>query len=136
MTNMNESFHIWMSHVTYEWCITYEWVMSHMNIWHDALIPDMTHSYVSRMSASCHICHVIYEWFMSPGIESCHVRLSHVAYAWVVSHTRESCRTCEWVMYSERKNSHVTWLIPTSYDLFIREKTHSCVLYVTQSSIL
>jgi len=42
MSHMNESCHIWMSHVTYEW------VISHMN-------------------ESCHIwrSHVTYEWVMS-----------------------------------------------------------------------
>ena len=64
---MNESCHIWMSHVTYEW------VMSHMN-------------------ESCHIwtSHVPFEWVMSQMNESCHIWTSHVTYEWVMSHMNES----------------------------------------------
>ena len=56
MSHMNESCHIWMSHVTYEW------VMSHMN-------------------GSCHIwmSHVIHEWVMSHN-QPCHIWMSRVTY--------------------------------------------------------
>jgi len=106
MSHMNESCHIWMSHVTSnesrykrvyprslkeschiwrsQWVIwmrhvTYEWVMSHM-------------------TGSCHICmsHVTYEWVMSPVNESCHIWMSHVTYEWVTSHMNESCHL-KWV---------------------------------------
>ena len=65
---MNGSCHIWMSHVTYEW------VMSYMN-------------------ESCHICmsHTTYEWVMSIMNESCHIWMSHTTYEWVMSHMNESC---------------------------------------------
>jgi len=68
MSHMNESCHIWMSHVTYEW------VMSHMN-------------------ESCHIwmIHVTYEWVMSHMTEWCHIWMSHVTYAWVMSRMNEWC---------------------------------------------
>ena len=58
---MNESCHIWMSHVTYEW------VMSHMN-------------------ESCHIwmSHVTYEWVMSHMNESLHMNES-------CQYTNENC---------------------------------------------
>ena len=44
MSHMNESCHIWMSHVKYESvmshmnesCLTYKWVMSHMNVWNES----------------------------------------------------------------------------------------------------
>jgi len=49
----------WMSHVTYEWGISY-------------------------MHESCHIwmSHVTYEWVMSHMNESCHIWMSHVTYEW------------------------------------------------------
>jgi len=57
MSHMNESCHMWMSHVT---C---EWVMSHVN-------------------ESCHIwmSHVTYGWVMSHMNESCHTWRSHVSW--------------------------------------------------------
>jgi len=65
---MNESCHIWMSHVTYEW------VMSHMN-----------------ESCLIWVSHVTYEWVMSHMNESCLIWMSHVSYEWVMSHMNESC---------------------------------------------
>jgi len=63
MSNMNESCHIWRSHVRYEWAM-------------------------SRMNESCHVwmSHVTYEWVMSRMKESCHIWRSHVTYEWVMSH--------------------------------------------------
>jgi len=78
MSHMNESCHIWMSHVKYEWVycylcchvwmshVTCEWVMSHMNescqVWMSVLL-----FVLSRMNESTHIwmSHVTYEWVMS-----------------------------------------------------------------------
>jgi len=69
MSRMNESCHIWISHVKYKS------VMSHMN-------------------ESCHIwmSHVTYEWVMSHMNQSCHIRVSHVTYEWVMLHMSESCQ--------------------------------------------
>ena len=57
MLLMNESCHIWMSHVTYEL------FMPHMN-------------------ESCHawMSHVTYKWVMSHTNESCHKQMKHVAH--------------------------------------------------------
>jgi len=68
---VNESCHMWMSHVT---C---EWVMSHVN-------------------ESCHMwmSHVTCEWVMSYMNESRHIWMSHVTYGWVMSHMYESCHVC------------------------------------------
>ena len=71
MSHMNESCHLWMSHVTHEW------VMSYMNE-----SCDIWMSHVTRMNESCHIheavishmsCHVhsqkrthSYEWSHNP----------------------------------------------------------------------
>ena len=95
MSYMNESCHIWMNYVTYEWVmlhmneschirmsrVTYEWVMAHMN-------------------ESCHIwmSHVTYEWAMSHMNKPCHIWTNHVTYEWVMSHMNESCHSHEWAM--------------------------------------
>jgi len=87
MSRINESCLIWMSHVSYEWVmsyinescliwmshVSYEWVMAHMN-------------------ESCLVWmgHVSYEWVMSHMNESCLILMSHVSYEWVMSHMNES----------------------------------------------
>jgi len=84
--HVNESYHIRMRRVTYEW------VMSHTNeswhIWISHLTSDRVH-----VNESCHIWmrRVTYEWVMSHMHESCHVWMSHVSYEWVMSHMNESC---------------------------------------------
>jgi len=62
------SWHIWMSH------FTYEWVMSHM-------------------IESCHIWmgHVTHEWVMSHINESCHIWMSRVTHEWIMSHITNEC---------------------------------------------
>jgi len=54
MAHMNESWHIWMSHVAYEW------VMAHIFEITDITIPHW-------------MSHVAYEWVMSHMNESCHI---------------------------------------------------------------
>jgi len=88
-THVIESWHIWMSHVTYvnESCHTYEWVMSH--IWMSHITLRMRQIATLRMSWRT------YEWVMSRLIgswhtfdESCHT------YEWVMSHIwMRSCHT-------------------------------------------
>jgi len=85
MSYMNESCHIWMSHVTYEW------VMSHMN-----------ESWRIWMS------HFTYEWVMSHMNESFHIWISHIIYeciiAWGIAHMNES-----WHMQIYRDRNYI-WL--------------------------
>jgi len=69
---MNESCHIWMSHVTYKW------VMSHIMSIHWWRWPSPSRS------------HVTHDWVMSHMNESCHTWMSHVTYEWVKTHTNES----------------------------------------------
>ena len=69
---MNESCHMWMSHVTYEW------VMSYMN-------------------ESCHIwmSHGTCEWVMSHIAASCHIWMCQVTYQWVMSQSHiTACAAC------------------------------------------
>jgi len=65
LARMNESCHIWMIHVTYEWG------MSHMN-------------------ESCHVWmrHVSHEWVMSRMNEACLTWMSHVT--WISRGTHDS----------------------------------------------
>ena len=120
MSHMNESCHIWMSHVTYEW------VMSHMN-------------------ESCHIwmSHVTYEWVMSHTNESCHMWMSHVICEWVTSHTNESCHiwmsrathmheSCHiWMSCATHMNEscHI-WMGHVTYEWVMSHMNESCYLWM------
>ena len=109
MSHMNESCHIWMSHVTYHkskyyWqglqsvkrvvckglCSMNEsWLMSHMDEACHIWISCVTYEWVmSHMNESCRIwmSRVTYEWVVAHVNESCHIWMSHVTYEWVVSH--------------------------------------------------
>ena len=81
---MNESCHIWMSHVTYEQ------VMSQTN--------ESCHSWMSHLVTKKpyphQTSHVTYESVMSHMNESCHIWMSRVTYEWVVSRINESCHAC------------------------------------------
>ena len=85
VSHINESCHIWMSHVTYEW------VMSHMNEWF--------HIWIS---------HVTYEWVTSHMNEPCHIWMSHVTYEWVMSHTWMGVMSQIWMSHTyECFKSHI-----------------------------
>jgi len=97
MSRMNESCHVWMSHVNMiELChvwmsyVTYEWVMSHMD-------ESMSHK-----NESCHtwMRHVTYDTLQAQReigrlpdrLQQVLVELqSHVTYEWVMSHMNETC---------------------------------------------
>jgi len=82
---MNESFHIWVSHVTHEGAIP--WIIAYLRISHVAYKWVMSH-----MNESCHIwmSHVTYEWVMSHMNESCHIWMNHVTYEgaiqWIIAY--------------------------------------------------
>ena len=113
---MNESHHIWMSHVTYDW------VMSHMNA-----------SHVNTLHLPlCYVCkqnsHVTREWVFSHMNASCHIWTRHIwtrciffcamfAYKTATSHVNESCHV--WIRHVtyERVMSRINaaYLIRMSY---------------------
>jgi len=62
MARINESWHIWMSHVTHKWVYHIE---------APAIIILTTNAYMS---------HGTYEWVMAHRNESCHTRMSHVTW--------------------------------------------------------
>jgi len=96
MSHMNESCHIWMSHVTYEW------VMSHMN-----------ESSIAVCIFKCHAFHIYncrallkikYQWwlfkFPFSGERLCHTWMRHVTHWWGTLHMNGACHI--WM-------SHVTY---------------------------
>jgi len=127
MSHMNESCHVWSSHVPLVSHVPYRWVISHTN-------------------ESCHICaharrhssyphpqirsHVTYEWVVSLINQSCHTWTSHVPYEWGMSHMNASCHIWTYApmwhdaficdmpnirqTYAPMPNirTHVTWRIP------------------------
>jgi len=145
MSHVNESYRVWMSHVTYEW------VMSHMNesclqqptcfclllplqyvcihMSHGAYICDVNHSYVAWLvyawhhSLTCCTCDPAgyRDIWMSHVIsvdEFCHVCEWVMSYLWMSSVTcvNESCHICGWVL-SRAWMSHVR---------FVDELCHVC----------
>jgi len=119
MSHMNESCHIWMSHVTYEW------VMSHMNeschIWmRHATYHVYVYVYVtevmSHMNVTSRHIHIV-TWRLEP--KSCHICMSHVT--WVMSHA--VTYVCD--------RSHVTYECVMSH---MNESCHICMSHVTCSN--
>jgi len=115
---MNESCHVWMSHVTYQW------VMSHMiHSRKMPLIRDMTHSQTRVYLASWHDSFINASVWMpliqrQDTLASCRISMSHVTYVWMRGkiHSRlwMSHVTCGWVMLRinescHRLMSHVTY---------------------------
>jgi len=114
---MNESCHIWMSHVTYEW------VMSHMHkSCHTCINRVSCECVVSHMNESCPIwlSHATQEWVTSYMYEGRHIRMSHVVYEWIVPHISESRQICmsqvtyECEAHANPHVNHMSWVhMPT-----------------------
>lgn len=107
---MNESYHVWKSHVAYEWD-------------------------VSHFSASCHIwmshgkceCVIAYN--------SCHVWKRHVTCEWVTSQMKQPCRI--WMSHVTMLHtwmSHITYERHVTYKWVVSPMNFSC--HIWMSSVL
>jgi len=132
---MNESCdismsHVWMSHMTYEWVMswkvlssrrahTHEWVMSHMNeschIW-------MNH--VTHMNESCHP----YEWIMSYQVAASRRarRLQCLSESQSPRAYSDAGTIYEWVMSP----------ICLRHDTYINESCHTWMSHVTHEWVM
>jgi len=123
MSRMNESCHIWMSHVTHSYvtsqgghteCVC----VSHL-ITAGARVSHVTYERVmSHVNESCHTIwfQQAHNWVMSRMNESCHMWMSHVTHERVTSQgghmdhsrrTSESCHTWMSHVTHERVMSHI-----------------------------
>jgi len=112
MSQMNELFRWWMSHVTNEW-------------------------FMSQMNESCckWMSHVTCEWVMSRVNESCHMWMRHAANEWVMSHVKESCRKWmshvanAWVMSHMNESCHI-WMSHVLYEWVMSHMNESCLMWM------
>jgi len=102
---MNESFHIWMSHVAREnvlqWvssesCHICEWVVSQMNASFHVWVSTHTTQPENMLRRVCNessrvlMSNVTYEWVMLHMNEWGYIWISHTTWEWVMSHMDES----------------------------------------------
>ena len=112
---VNESWHIWMSHVTYVWhmneswniCVTYD--CHHLSMSHGTrMVSHVTYGWVMLLmneSSDIWMSHVTHEWVMLHINGSCYIRMSHVTYGWVVLLMNESSD----IWMSHLTYEYVTW---------------------------
>ena len=141
MSHMNESCHIWMSHVTTDRNSCQIAAGTHVIYWMEHVSCAMS------CEVSCYVCtKMCYFWMSHARVnESCHIRaeivaqnrhircwdlgreshflysMSHVTYKWVMSHMNESCHiwmghvTCEWVTSHMIESCHI-WMSHVTYE--------------------
>ena len=115
IAHLNESCHIWMSHVAYEWVMSPQHLkprdlgQSHAKYASSVLCVLCG----SRPSKVCHVSmsHVTSERVMSNTNESCHIWRSHVTDEWVIPHTNESSH----VWMSDNHPKYVSCMLCVMY---------------------
>jgi len=144
ISHVNESCHMWMSHITYAgamspmWMshVIYEWVMSHMHeSCHICMSHDTYARAMSHMNKSCHVwmSHVTCEWVMSHVDESCHMCMSHVTFVNEPCHIWMSHVTYEWVMSHMHESYHM-WMSHVTCEWVMshmHESCHTCISHIT-----
>ena len=156
---MNESWHIWMSHGTYEWVMaytneswhiwmshgTYEWVMAHMNEslhiwmfrdtygWVTARMNESWHTWMSHWRKGSSMCNIVMSFH-----ESCQMNLlvtNFVSRTKFVIHTQNSWLVgkkesgCRDFFFQDMSNESMNH---GTYDWFV---AYICVSHVTHKLV-
>jgi len=159
MSQIIESCHIWMSHVTWRSLriaqIFGDWVMWHVYATVRASLHFWTmscHWVMSRLSeSSCKwMSHVTCGWRYSRVVasfkvsrESCHILIRHVTYEWVMSYMTESCYkwlshvTYEWVVSHMNESRHICMSSDTyEWSCVYSTSCHSWMSLVTHEWVM
>jgi len=142
---MNQSCHIWNSHVTYGWVVsrshvTYGGVMSQKNGCYHIRMSRVTHEWVlSYMNEACHAN----DWVMLHLNTSYRTYTSHVTHQWVISHVIQCCCTWmshitrEWVRPHMHESCHIqiSHVAPACLMLHLKESCHTKELMVYRAHL-
>jgi len=95
MSQMNESCHMWMKHVTYE----------NKKIHERRTMDPSEYQLVWQVNQSYRMC----EWVMAHINKSCHMFVGHVTHEWVMSHMNEECH-----VWKKKSMIGVLWIRPST----------------------